>query len=69
MTEKKKLFHELEAKPKSELEKALGEARDKLWSLKSDLAAGKVKNVGEIKAVKRTIARILTVFHGKKANV
>lgn len=39
---------------------ALPEMRDRLWSLKTDLAAGKVKNVKEIKKIKKNIARILT---------
>ena len=39
---------------------ALPELKDKLWSLKTDLAAGKVKNVKEIKKIKKNIARILT---------
>lgn len=38
----------------------LPELKDKLWSLKTDLVAGKVKNVKEIKKIKKNIARILT---------
>lgn len=38
----------------------LPELKDRLWSLKTDLVAGKVKNVKEIKKIKKNIARILT---------
>lgn len=38
----------------------LPDLRDKLWSLKTDLAAGKVKNVREIQKIKKDISRILT---------
>ena len=38
----------------------LPELKNKLWALKTDLAAGKVKNVKEIKKIKKNIARILT---------
>lgn len=52
---------ELVKKPESELISELGALRDRLWTLKRDLAQGKVKNVKEIKKVKKTVARILTV--------
>lgn len=44
------------------LQKLLVESRDKLWTLKVDLAAGKVKNVREIRKLKRTIAQISTLL-------
>lgn len=54
---------ELREKPKSELEKLLQEKRERLRSLRFDLAAGKVKNVREIREIKKDIARILTILN------
>lgn len=45
---------------KEELKKSLGEKRERLRQLRFDLAAGKVKNIREIRAIKKDIARILT---------
>ncbi len=38
----------------------LKDMRDRLWQLRVDLAAGKVKNVREIRRVRKDIARFLT---------
>ncbi len=62
---KKNELEQLKIKPVAELKQNLAENRDRLWNLKTDLAAGKVKNVREIQKVKKTIARILTFIHGK----
>ena len=56
-------FRELAAKPRVELEKTLTEERDRLWTLKNDLAQGKVKNVAAITVAKRSIARLLTALN------
>lgn len=56
---------ELRQKSKPELEKLLRDLREKLRQLKFDLAAGKLKNVREIREVKRDIARILTLLKEK----
>jgi large subunit ribosomal protein L29 len=53
---------ELAQKNKSELEKLLQENRERLRVLRFDLAAGKVKNVREIRKIKKDIARILTIL-------
>jgi len=53
---------ELQQKSKSELQKILSDNREKLRQLRFDLAAGKVKNVREVRKVKKDIARILTVL-------
>lgn len=63
----KKSFQELKQKPVNELQTKLKELRDQLWQLKVDLASGKVKNIKEIKEVKRDIARILTTINQKNA--
>jgi large subunit ribosomal protein L29 len=47
-------------KTKEDLNHALKEKREKLFQLKFDLASGKIKNVREIRQVKKDIARILT---------
>jgi large subunit ribosomal protein L29 len=53
---------ELRQKSKTELEKILAESREKLRQLRFDLASGKVKNVREIRKIKKDIARILTII-------
>lgn len=64
---KKKEFGQLKSKNTTELQKQLQERRDQLWSLKVDLASGKVKNVREIRKLKRDIARILTLLNKEEA--
>ncbi len=62
----KKSFQEIKNKPVNELQAMLKDLRDKLWQLKVDLASGKVKNIKEIKEVKRDIARILTIINSQR---
>jgi large subunit ribosomal protein L29 len=62
---KKKELAELKTKSETELKKTLGELKDRLWDLKKDLAAGKVKNVREIREIKKNVARILTFLNAK----
>lgn len=57
---------EIRKKTKEELEKLLAEKRKKLTQLRFDLAAGKVKNVREIRETKKDIARILTILRELK---
>ena len=54
---------ELRQKTKEELQKILQGLREKLRQLRFDLASGKVKNVREIRGVKKDIARILTIIN------
>lgn len=52
-----------------ELEKMKKEMKEKLRSLRFDLASGKIKNVKEIKNLKKEIARVATFLNkpeGKK---
>lgn len=51
---------ELKNKPVSELEKMLEGDEEKLRNLKFDLVAGKVKNVTELRNLKKQIARLKT---------
>lgn len=55
-------FAELRQKPKMELQKTLQDNREKLHQLRFALSAGKVKNVREIRKIKKDIARILTLL-------
>lgn len=48
-----------------ELEKDLVDSRERLGALTFDLASGKVKNVAEIKDLKKRVARILTFLKEK----
>lgn len=59
---KKREFEQLKIKPAEERRQKLSELKDKLWSLRADLVAGKVKNVREIRAIRKDIARILTLL-------
>ena len=54
---------ELRQKSKSELQKLLQDNREKLRQLRFDLSSGKVKNVREIRMIKKDIARILTMLN------
>jgi len=57
---------EIKQKPKNELQKLLQDERDNLRQLRFDLSAGKVKNVREIRKIKKDIARILTILCQKE---
>jgi large subunit ribosomal protein L29 len=59
---------ELRNKSKEELEKLLEEYREKLRQLYFDIHLKKIKNVREVRAVKKTIARILTLLNSLKHN-
>ena len=54
---------ELKQKLKEELQKILTDKRDKLRQLRFDLVAGKVKNVREIRQIKKEVAQILTLLN------
>jgi len=56
---------ELRQKSKEELVKLVREEREKLRNLRFDLASGKVKNVREIRKIKKDIARALTLIKEK----
>jgi len=53
---------ELRQKSKEELGKLLKDIRERQGSLRFDLVTGKVKNVREIRQIKKDIARILTIL-------
>ena len=53
---------EIRQKPKEELKKLLTDKKEAQRSLKFNLASGKVKNIREIRELKKDIARILTIL-------
>jgi large subunit ribosomal protein L29 len=57
---------ELKKKPIAELKKMEAQLREELRQLRFDLASAKVKNVKRIGEVKKTIARILTLYKNNK---
>ncbi|MGC9968706.1 MAG: 50S ribosomal protein L29 [Minisyncoccia bacterium] len=64
---KKKDVQELKHRPIEELVHLITDANEKLRALKFDLAAGKVKDITEIKELKKKVARIKTFIH-ERAN-
>ncbi|MFH1192894.1 MAG: 50S ribosomal protein L29 [Candidatus Jorgensenbacteria bacterium] len=58
---KKKELHTYREKPIPEIEKEIREFRTRLEALTFDLAGGKVKNIREVRNVKKTIAQLLTL--------
>lgn len=60
-------FKELKSKTEKELKQFLGESRDKLRDLRFKDANKQLKNVREIKVVKKTIAKILTLTNVNKS--
>ena len=53
---------ELQKKTDEELLKIMAEERTKLQQLRFDLPGGQVKNIREIRQIRRSIARILTLL-------
>ena len=64
MKQKEKI-REFSRMPKGELQRTLQGLRERLRQLRFDLMAGKVKNVREIRAIKKDIARLLTLLKQK----
>jgi len=56
---------EIRKKTKTELGKQLLKERETLRKLRFDLASGKVKNVREIRNLRKEIARIFTILKEK----
>jgi large subunit ribosomal protein L29 len=60
-------LEELRKKTKEELAKILQDDREKLRQLRFDLAAGKVKNVREIRKIKKEVAQALTLLKAEES--
>lgn len=65
---KKQEIQQIKNLPLAELQKKLSDYREKLRKFKVDLIYGKMKNIKEIKDVKKTIARILTIINKTSNN-
>jgi ribosomal protein L29 len=63
---KKQDLQQLKSKSKPEMQKELLGSQIKLRDLKFELAAGKVKNVSEIKKLKKVVARLSTMINETK---
>ena len=63
---KKNQLQTLRSKSSEELKRDLEEAKEKLWQLRLDLVRGKVKNVAEIKLLRKIMAVILTLLKEQK---
>ena len=59
-------FKELKKKSENELHKLLSEQRDKLRDLRFKDASKQLKNVREIREVRKIIAQTLTLLNSKK---
>ena len=57
---KKSEIQDIHGASLEDLTKMLREYRDKLQVLRFDLYAGKIKNVNEVRRVKKSIARVAT---------
>ena len=64
---KRREIEELKNKSEAELHVFVKENRDRLQALRFDLAQGKIKNVKEIRKLKKAIARALTFLAGYRA--
>jgi len=62
---KREILKSLREKNDADLLNNLKTDKDNLWQLKMDLAAGKVKNVSEIRKVRERIAIINTLIKEK----
>ena len=57
---------ELKAMSKTELENKVSELKEELFNLRFQNAIGQLSNVGRIKEVKKSIARVLTIITEKE---
>ncbi len=59
-------YSDLKSLKANELERVLGEERTKLHDIRLKLAVNQVKNVREVRNIKRTIARIMMLLSQKQ---
>lgn len=59
-------FKDLKAKTEKELQQILNESREKLRDLRFNDANKQLKNVREIRVIKKTVANILTIISANK---
>ena len=65
---KKRELQELKSKPAVELARLAREGTEKLRALRFDLAAGKVKNVNELRVLRKNLARMQTFIKENEKN-
>jgi large subunit ribosomal protein L29 len=65
---KRKDIQELKLRSEAELLRLVHDAGERLRALRFDLAAGKVKDISEIREVKKSIARMKTFIKEKITN-
>ena len=51
-----------------EVDKEIRHYEERLMNLKKDLVLGKVKNIREIRQIKKSLAQLLTVKSGRNSN-
>ncbi len=56
---------EIKQKSEKELKRMLREKQEKLRGLRFDLSSGKIKNIREVRMVKKDIARLMTIINKK----
>ena len=57
---------EYKTKSEKELQNLLAESRDKLRDMKFKVSQNQLKNIRQVREVKKTIAQILTILNSKK---
>ena len=65
---KKKEIQEMKNRSMAELQKVVVDGTERLRALRFDLAAGKVKNVAELREVRKQIARAKTFLHAQASS-
>ncbi len=65
---KKTELAKLKNQTPAELVKTLTDYREKLWQLRRDISAAKVKNVHAAKVLRRDIARIISFMQNSQVN-
>jgi len=62
MNVKRKDLDNFKTKPLAEVNKEIRHYEERLQNLKMDLALGKVKNIREIRQIKKSLAQLLTIL-------
>ncbi len=65
---KKKEIQEMKNRSAAELQKVVADGMERLRALRFDLAAGKVKNVAELRDVRKQIARAKTFLSAQASS-
>ncbi len=62
---KKNDISKLKNRSEAELRKEAVEAKEKLWEIRREIAGGKIKNVKARNALRKDVARLLTIANEK----